>query len=117
MKLSQAEVLANILSSMLDTKGIVGFKIARNLRMINEELKEYFEKKQELFRKYGEEKEGQLIIDKGSENYPLFIEEIKPYEQQEVTFNFRMITEEELSCSDLTAEQMYLLSDYMVEGE
>ena len=117
MKLSQAESLALVLNTMLNVKGIVGFKIARNLRMINEELKEYNEKKEELFRKYGEEKDNQLIIEKDSENYPLFLEEMKPYEEQEVSFDFRMITEEELASSDLTAEQMYVLSDYMVEGE
>ena len=115
MKLSQADTLLNILSTMLQTKGIVGFKIARNYRMIEEELKEYNDKKRELFQKYGTEKEGQLIIDKGSENYPLFLEEIKPYNDQEVEFNFRMISEEELIDSGLTAEQMIILSDYMVE--
>lgn len=41
MKLSQAESLALVLTGMLDTKGIVGFKIARNLRMLNDELKEF----------------------------------------------------------------------------
>ena len=76
MKLSQAESLALVLNTMLNVKGIVGFKIARNLRMINEELKEYNEKKEELFRKYGEEKDNQLIIEKDSENYPLFLEEM-----------------------------------------
>ena len=115
MKLSQADTLLNILSTMLNTKGIVGFKIARNYRMINEELKEYFEKKQELFEKYGTKQDDKLIIDKDSENYPLFLQEIEPYLNQEVEFNFRKITEEELSSSELTAEQMLLIED-MVEG-
>lgn len=117
MKLSQADTLLNVLNTMLQTKGIVGFKIARNYRMINDELKEYNEKKLELFEKYGREENGKLIIEKDSENYPLFLQEIKPYEEQEVEFNFRMITEEELAESELTAEQMLILSEYMVEGE
>lgn len=115
MKLSKADTLLNILSTMLQTKGIVGFKIARNYRMIEEELKEYNDKKMELFKKYGREENGQLIIDKDSENYPLFLEEMKPYNDQEVEFNFRMISEEELIDSGLTAEQMIILSEYMVE--
>lgn len=117
MKLSQADTLLNILTTMLQTKGIVGFKIARNYRMINDELKEFNEKKLELFQKYGKEEDGKLIIDKDSENYPLFLQEIKPYEDQEVEFNFRMITEGELANSELTAQQMLILSEYMVEGE
>lgn len=115
MKLSQADALLNILTTMLQTKGIVGFKIARNYRMISDELKEYNDKKMELFKKYGREENGQIIIDKDSENYPLFLKEIEPYNEQEVQFNFRMITEEELANSELTAEQMLILSEYMVE--
>ena len=115
MKLQQADTLLNILTTMLQTKGIVGFKIARNYRMITEELKEYNDKKMELFKKFGREENGQIIIDKDSENYPLFLKEIEPYNEQEVQFNFRMITEEELANSELTAEQMLILSEYMVE--
>ncbi len=115
MKLQQADTLLNLLTTMLQTKGIVGFKIARNYRMLSDELKEYNEKKMELFKKYGKEDNGQLIIDKDSENYPLFLQEIKPYDEQEVEFNFRMITEDELSNSELTAEQMLILSQFMVE--
>lgn len=115
MKLQQADMLLNVLTTMLQTKGIVGFKIARNYRMISDELKEYNDKKMELFKKYGREENGQIIIDKDSENYPLFLKEIEPYNEQEVQFNFRMITEEELANSELTAEQMLILSEYMVE--
>lgn len=106
MNYSQAEILAINLSTMLETKGVVGFKIARNLRMINDELREYYEYKQELFKKYGEEVDGNLVINKDSENYPLFISEIKQIAETEVNFDFRKITEDELIDSNLTAKQM-----------
>lgn len=115
MKNREAESLSIALNSMLDTKGIVGLKIARNQRMINDELKEYYQFKQELFKKYGEEKDGVLVIQKDSENYILFLREVKPLEEQEVNFSFRMITEEELINSGLTAKQMSAIMDYMVE--
>lgn len=115
MNCKEAENLALSLSTMLDTKGIVGLKIARNLRMINDELREYYEYKQELFKKYGEEKDGNLIINKESENFPLFLKEVIPLEMQEVEFNFRKITENELAESGLTAGQMNAIWDYMVE--
>ena len=115
MNYKQAENLALSLSTMLDTKGVVGLKIARNLRMINDELKEYYEFKQELFKKYGEEKDGNLVISKDSENFPLFLKEVLPFETQEVEFNFRKITESELAESGLTAGQMSAIWDYMVE--
>ena len=115
MKTVEAEALSIALNSMLDTKGIVGLKIARNQRMINDELKEYYQFKQELFKKYGEAKDGNLVIRKDSENYLSFMKEAKPLEDQEVNFDFRKITEEELADSGLTAKQMSAIMDYMVE--
>lgn len=114
MKYSQAENLAIALNTLTDIKGIVGFKIARNLRMIQDELREYYQFKEELFRKYGEEKEGSLVIDKDSENFPLFLKELQPLMDAEVSFDFRKITEQELIESGLTSGQMTLLWE-MVE--
>lgn len=115
MKQSQAEALALSLSTMLDTKGSVGLKIARNLRMINDELKEYYQFKQELFEKYGEEIDGHLAISKDSPNIGKFLEELKPLDDQEVNFNFRMITEDELIDSGLSARQIGAIWDIVEE--
>lgn len=105
----QAETLALNLQTMLDTKGITGFKIARNLRMIQDELREYIQFKEGLFRKYGEEKDGQLIVDKDSPNASEFLKELDKLNSQEVHFDFRKITEEELAESGLTAKQISLI--------
>lgn len=116
MKLSQAESLANILNSF-DVKGSCGVKIARNLRMINDELREYFQFKEELFRKYGEEKDGVLMINKESESFPKFMSELQPLLDTEVSFDFRKITEQELADSGLTAKQMAMIWEEMVDAE
>lgn len=108
MKSTQAETLALSLSLLGEVKGSAGLKIARNLRMINEELKEFYQFKQELFQKYGEEKDGQLIIQKDSPNYPLFLNELAKIDH-EVNFDFRKLTDEELVESGLTANQMALI--------
>ena len=115
MKILQAELIKSVFETMLDTKGIVGLKIARNLRMINEELLEYNEKKLEIFRKYGREENGQLIVDKDSEHYQDFINELKPYQDMEVSFDFKTFTDEELAESGLNANQMMFLLD--LKGE
>lgn len=115
MKQSQAEQLSIALNSLMDEKGVVGLKIARNKRMIDDELREYYEFKQELFKKYGEERDGQLMISKDSDNIDQFLAELKPLDEQEVDFDFRKITEDELAGSNLTARQMALIWDYMVE--
>ena len=119
MKYSQAEVLAENLLLLNDIKGSAGVKIARNLRMINDELREYYQFKQELFRKYGEEVDGVLRINKESENFPLFMKEIEPIASQEVSFDFRRLTEQELIDSGMTVWQMQIIWDMveMTEGE
>lgn len=106
MKIKQAENLALNLSTLLETKGVVGFKIAYNLRKINDELKEYYQFKSELFKKYGEEKDGQLMINKESENFPSFLKELKPLEEQEIDLALKKINEAELIESGLSASQM-----------
>jgi len=105
MKYSQAEQLGIAMVSLLDTKGSCGLKIARNLRMIQDELKEYYQRKEELFKKYGEEKDGQLIVDKSSPHFEEFTKELNELDL-DVEFNFRKITENELVDSGLTARQM-----------
>jgi len=108
MKYSQAEQLGIAMVSLLDTKGSCGLKIARNLRMIQDELKEYYQRKEELFKKYGEEKDGQLIVDKSSPYFEEFTKELNELDL-DVEFNFRKITENELVDSGLTARQMSLI--------
>ena len=116
MKTSQAKNLSLALNTMMDQKGIVGLKLMRNKRMIDDELKEYYELEAELFRKYGEEKDGDLIISKDSENYKKFLEEIEPLNNNEVSFDFRKLAEDELAQSTLTASQMAILWEWMVEN-
>lgn len=112
----QAEKLLNDLSTMLDVKGITGFKIARNMRMIQDELKEYIQFKEGLFRKYGEEKDGQLFVNKDNPNIVDFLAELEKLNQQEVNFDFRKITEDELAESGLTAGQMALIWEWLVDA-
>jgi len=114
MKYSQAEQLSVAMHSMLETKGSCGLKIARNLRMIQDELKEYYQRKEELFKKYGEEKDGQIIVEKSSPHFEEFSKELNALDL-DADFNFRKITEEELIESGLSAKQMSLIWDYMVE--
>ena len=107
MKQVDAERLMVCLYDMTDVKGVAGVKLARNLRMLSEELKEYLLYKQEMFKKYGTEDEnGQWKIQTNTENYFNYLKEMKSLDELEVTFDFRKINEEELANSGLTAEQI-----------
>ena len=105
MKTSQAEQLLINLDSLTECKGSIGFKIAYNIRKLSDELKEYVQFKQELFKKYGEEVEGNLVINKESENFPLFIKELNELDT-EIEIPLMKFNEKDLVESGLTAKQM-----------
>lgn len=111
MKQSQAELLSIALNSMMNEKGSIGLKLMRNKRMIDDELQEYYQFKAELFNKYGD---GKDFIEPNTENGKKYIEEFQPIADMEVNFDFRKITEEELANSTLTAQQMAVIWESMV---
>jgi len=105
MKTSQAEQLLINLDSLTECKGSIGFKIAYNIRKLSDELKEYVQFKQELFKKYGEEVEGNLVINKESENFPLFVKELNELDQ-DIEIPLMKFNEKDLVESGLTAKEM-----------
>ena len=105
MKTSQAENLLINLDSLTECKGSIGFKIAYNIRKLSDELREYVQFKQELFKKYGEEVEGNLVINKESENFPLFVKELNELDQ-EIEIPLMKFNEKDLVESGLTAKEM-----------
>ena len=111
MKTIQAENLTMMMKAMMNCKGPVGVKLARNFRMINDELIEYREERIKLFKKYGKQEGDKLRVEEDSENYPLFLQESKALDEMEIEFNFRTISEDELKDSGLTAQQMLVLMD------
>lgn len=114
MKTSQAEQLLINLDSLTECKGSIGFKIAYNIRKLSDELKEYVQFKQELFKKYGEEVEGNLVINKESENFPLFVKELNELDQ-EIEIPLMKFSEKDLIDSGLSAKQMSLIWE-LVDG-
>ena len=108
MKTSQAEQLLINLDSLTECKGSIGFKIAYNIRKLSDELQEYVQFKQELFKKYGEEVDGQLSISKDSEHIQDFLTELKKLDV-DIDAHLLKITEEELKDSNLTAKEMAMI--------
>ena len=114
MKTSQAENLLINLDSLTECKGSIGFKIAYNIRKLSDELREYVQFKQELFKKYGEEVEGNLVINKESENFPLFVKELNELDT-DIEIPLTKFSEKDLIDSGLSAKQMSLIWE-LVDG-
>lgn len=108
MKTSQAENLLINLNSLAECKGSIAFKIAYNIHKLTDELQEYVQFKQELFKKYGEEVDGQLSISKDSEHIQDFLNELKKLDV-DIDVHLLKITEEELKDSNLSAKEMAMI--------
>lgn len=118
IKLQEADNLsAFLLEAIKLTKGIIGYKLSRNLRILNDELVEYKKIKTEMFEKYGHQDGDVFIIDKESDNFVKYCEEMKQYENETINVNFKKLTEQEIESCELTGEQLYLLYDYMIEED
>lgn len=116
IKNKDAEALYITLSEIADkTSGLTGYAVARNLRILRDELTEYRAKKRELFQEYGQEKDGTFYIMKESPNFQKYEEEIRVYDEISADVDLMKVTGEELAKTELTGEQMFFLIDYMVE--
>jgi len=109
MKMTNVEG-AQCLSVMMSIqeKGKLGFAIAKNMRKLNDELREYFAKRDELIMQYGEKRDGDrywVPPEKAQE----FIDALSVYDEIEFDFEPQKINEEEFCSGSLTSDQMYAL--------
>lgn len=86
----EMEMMLKSLEPVLEQRNMVGYAAARNSRMLQDELVEYFTRKNDLIMEHGtpevdEEgnETGQISISPISENFGKFIEEIDKYAQIE----------------------------------
>jgi len=90
--------------------------IAKNLRKLNEELKEFLETRDELIKKYGEVTEdGMITLKIDSENFSKYIQEIEPIGQMKFNVDLVKITYDDLP-ETITPEQVLAL-DFMIEED
>ena len=96
-------------------KGMLGYAIAKNKRLIMAEIREYVEKRDELLKKYGEdigENRFQLL----QENVGKFFEELKPYNDLSVDIPVMQVSQEIFCSGDLDSSEMFVI-DWMVREE
>jgi len=116
MKTKEALGIKNYLDSVAtDCTGKLGYAVARNIRLLNTELTEYNDKRNELIRKYGTEKDGNISIAIGTEEHKKFVEEMAQYDDIELEVELMKVNEDVLSNSNLSANSMLVLMDFMVE--
>ena len=103
-----------LLVSLGNETGKLGFAIMKNVRKLGTELEEFMAKRNELFKKYGTEEDGVYTVP--AEKVPAFLEEYKTYSEIEMEFQPHLIDEDVFCSGGLTSEQMLTL-EWMVKEE
>lgn len=115
MKFTNGNAFQNMITlQQMSEQGVLGYAIAKNRRKLENELKEYLEKREELFEKYGQREGDQWRI--GPDDVPAFLKEMGEYDAVEFEFDPTTVTEEAFCAGTLTSDQMYQL-DWMVREE
>lgn len=112
MKNIEAYNLLTFLNGIADkTKGLLAFRIAKNMRVLKTELTEYEQFRLDLFKKYGKEIGEKIIIT--DENKADFIRELAEYGEEPFSAELYKIDDEMLSSSDLNANEIAFLLDHL----
>lgn len=112
MKINNGTILEfiNVLTKFQNQKGIVGFAIAKNLKIFRAETEEVTLFRNDLIKKYGDKDEnGALFITEKSENYSKFVEEYIPVLNCEVDINLFKIPRKDF---DFEFEKDATVKDY-----
>lgn len=105
LKLSngQLELALELLKPILPHRDKVGYISARNTRIIQNSLTEYFQFKQDLIKKYGDidvDEQGKALstisIFENSPNFEVFNEEFSPIRDLEQTINIMTMSYDEI---------------------
>lgn len=97
-------------------KGKLGYAVARNIRKLGDELTEYIQQLNNLVIKYGKkDQNGSQYVSVNDPNYELILKEMKAFDELECNVEIMKVNQETLESSDLHADVMLGLMDFMVE--
>lgn len=116
MKLTNAQIFESIpVLAQAEEKGMLGFAIARNRRVLSGEVQEYARKRDELLEQYGtREEDGRFTLT--AEAAETFYKALEPYTQMEAEVAATQVDPEVFCGGQLTSAQMYTLN-WMVKEE
>ena len=119
------DAMNTVLDGYLDKTGKLGYAIARNKRLISDNLTEFSAARRGLVEKYGVttyDDDGNpltITVAEGDPNYPKFVEEITPILEAEITVDIFTISSAE-AIEQLNAKgflELEWMIDFDEEGE
>lgn len=99
------------------TKGKLAYAIAKNMRVMQNELIEYYKIKDEALRKYGTSgNDGTYQIRIDSEEFKSYVTEMKPYDDIESEVHLTMVSPEDIYELGLNGQETMKLL-FMIEDK
>lgn len=118
IKNREADYYLSVLKTISkDVNGKFGYAVARNIRELNNSLKEYIQMKNELIIKYGEQKGNEFSLSQNSEKYKNFENELKPLAEIEHDIPIMLVAPEDVYSTSLTADKINCLFFMIKDGE
>lgn len=115
MKTGEAFNLLNFLTTEVSPKasGMLGYAVAKNIRLLGQELTEYTKLRNDLIVKYGEKNGDGYTIAPNSDNFKDFLTEFSQYQTLDIDVDLMRVDSEVLIDSGLTANLLEPLITYM----
>lgn len=115
MKTGEAFNLLNFLTTEVSPKasGILGYAVAKNIRLLGQELTEYSKLRNDLIVKYGEKSGDGYTIAPNSDSFKVFLTEFSQYQTLDIDVDLMKVDSEVLINSGLTANLLEPLITYM----
>lgn len=115
MKTGEAFNLLNFLTAEVSPKasGMLGYAVAKNIRLLGQELTEYTKLRNDLIVKYGEKNGDGYTIAPNSDNFKDFLSEFSQYQTLDIDVDLMKVDSEVLISSGLTANLLEPLITYM----
>ena len=122
MKLKNGDIsrLYEALTRLSGLTGKEGLAVAKTKLAIRDDAAAFVEVKDNIFRRYGTEKDGRLMVRLDSPNYDDFLKEITELANEEVDVNLHQIPESEYNidriyCETAQAEDYEVFDRLMVD--
>ena len=109
--------LIQVINKFSDCTGKLAYVLNKSKRRMLEEAEDFDKVREGLIRKYGEEdKDGNIAIKPGTENYKNFLNEIIPISQEVVEIDILQLTKEEYDKCDYYSDNVTLRDYELIES-
>ena len=91
-------------------RGVVSYRLAKLSKQVKELFKDFNDTRETIFRKYAEEVDGEIKVDKDSESFKKIEAELTEVLEEEVNLDFKKIKVSDMVNTDISPNDFEMLS-------